>query len=262
MEYFKQQYTIVASEMDITYHITPNAIMLYFQDCFARYLTKHNLAAFDIIKQNKIWVITEFDLNYKQERPLWAEDITAELCFKEIGSIRIYVDFRMRNHLGEVFAEGTSCWVIIDSVTKRPFAAKEMLNAGGIFGTEEGYMKIAPQQSSQKVFNKEVEHQVNVTDLDFNGHVCNRSYLSIAMATAPIDFIKTTTPKRFNIKFVRESFMGEVLTCKVYKAADNANIYWHSIVNSAGKDICSIYSEWTTENTGLEKDVSELIPRA
>ena len=262
MKTFKQQYTILASEMDITYHITPNAIMLYFQDCFARYLTRHRLAAFDIIKQNKIWVITEFDLNYKQERPLWAEDITVELCFREIGSIRIYVDFSILNSRGEIFAEGSSCWVIIDSVTKRPFAAKELLNAGGIFDAEEGRMKIAPQISNQKEFYKQVEHQVNVTDLDFNGHVCNRSYLSIAMSTAPIDFIKATTPKRFNIKFVRESFMGDLLTCKVSKAADKEGVYWHSIVNKDGKEICTIYSEWTTENTGLEKDVSELIPRA
>ena len=262
MDYFKQQYTIVASEMDITYHITPNAIMLYFQDCFARYLTQHHLAAFDIIKQNKIWVITEFDLNYRGERPLWGEDISVELNFTEISSIRIYVDFRILNHRGDVFADGTSSWVIIDSVSKRPFPAKEMLQKGGIVGSAEGRTKILPHISDQKEFYKEVEHTVNVTDLDFNGHVCNRSYLSIAMATAPMDFIKTTTPKRFSIKFVRESFMGEVLTCKVYKAGDCDNVYWHSIMNGDGKDICTIYSEWTTENTGLEKDVSELIPRA
>ena len=261
MKTFQQQYTILASEMDITYHITPNAIMLYFQDCFARYLTQHRLAAFDIIKQNKIWVITEFDVNFKKEKPLWAETITVELWFTEISSVRTYVDYRIMDGKGEVFAAGTSCWVIIDSVTKRPFAAKEMLNAGGIFGTADERTKTAPQIASRQVFYQKVEHQVNVTDLDFNGHVCNRSYLSIAMATAPMDFIKTTTPKRFNIKFVREAFMGEILTCNVYKAEDNANVSWHSIVNSAGKDICTIYSEWTKENTGLEKDVSDLIPR-
>ena len=261
MKTFQQQYTILASEMDITYHITPNAIMLYFQDCFARYLTLHRLAAFDIIKQNKIWVITEFDVNFKKEKPLWAETITVEIWFTELSSVRSYVDYRILDGKGEVFAEGTSCWVIIDSVTKRPFAAKELLNASGILGTEDKRTRIAPQISSKKVFYQKEEHQVNVTDLDFNGHVCNRSYLSIAMATAPIDFIKTTTPKRFNIKFVREAFMGEVLTCNVYKAEDCADVYWHTIVNSAGKEICAIYSEWTKENTGLEKDVSELIPR-
>ena len=261
MKTFQQQYTILASEMDITYHITPNAIMLYFQDCFARYLTLHHLAAFDIVKQNKIWVITEFDVNFKKERPLWAENITVELWFTEIASVRCYVDYRILNGKGDVFAEGTSCWVIIDSVTKRPFAAREMLNAGGIFGACDERTKIAPQISSPKVFNLKVEHKVNVTDLDFNGHVCNRSYLSIAMATAPMEFIKSATPTRFNIKFVREAFMGEILTCNVYKAEDSANVYWHSIVNSTGKDICTVYSEWTTENTGLEKDVSDLIPR-
>lgn len=261
MKTFQQQYTILASDMDITYHITPNAIMLYFQDCFARYLTSRRLAAFDIIKQNKIWVITDFEVNFKKEKPVWAEGITVELWFAEISSVRSYVDYRMYDKTGEIFAEGSSCWVIIDSVTKRPFASLEMLNANGIFGADKGKNKIAAPLSNKKVFYQQVQHQVNVTDLDFNGHVCNRSYLSIAMSTAPIEFIKTTTPTRFTIKFVRESFMGEVLTCNVSKAEDKDYVYWHSIVNAQGKEICTIYSEWTTENTGLEKDVSEFIPR-
>lgn len=261
MKTFQQQYTIVASDMDITYHMTPNAILLYFQDCFARYLTQHRLAAFDIIKQNKIWVITEFDVNFKKEKPLWAEGISVEIWFTEISSVRMYVDYRMSDSKGEVFAEGSSCWVIIDSETKRPFAAKELLLSGGITDSEEGRTKPKCPVSNQKVFYKQIQHQVNVTDLDFNGHVCNRSYLSIAMGTAPLDFIKTTTPTRMHIKFVREAFMGDQLACNVYRAEDLANVFWHSIVNKDGKDICTIYSEWTNDNTGLSKDVSELIPR-
>ena len=261
MKAYQQKYTVLASDMDITYHITPNATLLYFQDCFARFLTKHHLAAFDIIKQNKIWVITEYDVDFVNEKPLWSEDIVVELWFTEISSVRIYVDFRMVNNKGEVFAKGTSCWVIIDSVTKRPFAAKEMLNDSGITDCDMKRTAIMEQCSSEKQFHKEVQHQVNVTDLDFNGHVCNRSYLSIAMATAPIEFIKTATPTRFNIKFVREAFNGELLTCNVYRAAGSNNVYWHKIVNSAGKDICIVYSEWTTDDTGLSNDVSEQIPR-
>ena len=259
MKTYQQNYSILASDMDITYHITPNAIMLYFQDCFARFLTSKRLAAFDIIKENLIWVISDLELNYVKERPLWSSEIKVKIRFSEISAVRIYVDYWICGANDEPFAQGTSVWAVISSVTKRPFAAKEMLEKGGIT-TEGKPMKsgIIPDTSNKKL-QKEVEHLVNVTDLDFNGHVCNRSYLSISMATLPLEFIKAYSPKYIHIKFARESFLGETLTCKV--STDNALTYWYDIVNSNGKAICNIYSEWEDAHEYLSKDVSEQVAR-
>ena len=260
MSVYQQKYTVVASEMDFTYHVSPQAILLYFQDTFARYLTSKYVAAFDVIKQHLLWVITEFDLNFTKERPLWADDITVEMEFTEISSIRMYVDFRLLDKRGEVFAHGTSCWVIIDSVTKRPFSGTALMAQAGIQESGTPKTKIARAKSNDKVFFKAVEHQVNVTDLDFNGHMCNRSYVVIAMGTAPIDFIKNTSLQRMHVKFVREAFFGDQLTCNIYKGGEEADTYWHNFVNQEGKEVCTIYSEWK-KNEGEVKDVSELIQR-
>ena len=259
METYQQNYSILASDMDITYHITPNAIMLYFQDCFARFLTSRHLAAFDIIKENLIWVISDLELNFVKERPLWSSDIKVEIRFSEISTVRIYVDFRMYNSNNEIFAQGTSIWAIINSVTKRPFAAKDMLEAGGIKAYGKLMNNTMVANEANKTLLKEVEHMVNVTDLDFNGHVCNRTYLSISMATLPLEFIKTYSPRYIHIKFLRESFIGEKLICKVSTNEDLT--YWYDIVNAKGKSICSIYSIWEDNKEILSKDVSELIER-
>ena len=260
MPVYQQKYTIAASEMDFTYHVSPQAILLYFQDTFARYLTSKYVAAFDVIKKNMIWVITEFDLHFTQERPLWADDIVVEMEFTEIGSIRMFVDFRLLNTRGEDFAHGTSCWVIIDSVTKRPVPGKEMMAEAGILPTGAGKTKIPGAKSVGKVFLQSQEHRVNVTDLDFNGHMCNRSYVVIAMGTAPVEFIKSTSLQRMHVKFVREAFFEENLTCNIYKAEDVENVFWHDFVNKEGKEVCTIYSEWI-KNEGEAQDVSELIQR-
>ncbi len=261
METYKYVYPIVASDMDITYHITPNPILLYFQDSFARYLSSKRLAAFDIIDQNLIWVITEIDINVIGKRPLWSDQIQVEIEFAEISSVRIYVNYKVLDSNGIPFVEGTSCWVIINSVTKRPFAAREMLHEAGICVNPDSKKKeIKGTASSNQELYKEVQHQVNVTDLDFNGHVCNRSYLSIAMGTAPLDFIKTHAPKRFHIKFVREAFFGELLTCELFKATDVENVFWHKIISSQEKEICSIYSEWETEDA-YSDNVAEIVKR-
>ena len=258
MENYQQSYSILASDMDITYHITPNAIMLYFQDCFARFLSSKRLAAFDIIKENLIWVISDFELNFVKERPLWSSDINVKIQFSNISSVRIYVDYWICDKNDEVFAEGTSTWAIINSITKRPFGAKEMLEEGGITANGNAQEIRTIPKTIEEPF-KEIEHQVNVTDLDFNGHVCNRTYLSISMGTVPLEFIKSYSPRYMHIKFNRESFFGEILTCKVIKGENQS--YWYDIINSKNKNICNIYVEWEDNKETLSKDVSELIER-
>ena len=259
MKIYQQSYTITASDMDITYHITPNAIMLYFQDCFARFLTSKHLAAFDLIHDHLIWVITDFDLKFVSDRPLWSTDIQVQIRFNEISALRIYVDYWICDASGAPFAEGSSVWVILDSQTKRPISAKAMLEAGGIEATDKGTPCGTHADTSAKALLKEVEHNVNVTDLDFNGHVCNRSYLILSLSTLPVEFIQTYSPRYFHIKFARESFFGDTLTCKISKGQPMQ--YWFDIVNQHGKAICHIYSEWEDKHELLSRDVSEMIPR-
>ena len=49
---YTHRYSITAADMDTRYRMTPSAVLLYFQDCWARYMACLNLAAFDVVKQN------------------------------------------------------------------------------------------------------------------------------------------------------------------------------------------------------------------
>ena len=259
MEFYKQKYSIVASVMDVTYHITPNSIMLYFQDCFARLLTSKRLAAFDIIKDDLIWIVYDLEINFVKERPLWSSEMTVKIKITEISAVKIYVDYWLCDAHDEVFAQGTSVWAIINTKTKRPFPAKEMLEKGGITADGSPIKSGVVEDAANKTELKNVQHVVNVTDLDFNGHVCNRTYLSISIATQPLEFIKKYSPRYIHIKFNREAFFGETLDVKV--SNDGNEKYWYDIVNSKGKNICNIYSLWENNEEELSKDVSELIER-
>ena len=46
----------------------------------------------------------------------------------------------------------------------------------------------------------------------------------------------------YNIKFNRESFLGDVLICSTYKT-DKENIYVHKITKD-GESVCDIQTAW------------------
>lgn len=260
METYIQNYKIVASDMDITYHITPNAILLYFQDCFADYLSSKRLAAFDLTKEGLFWVISEFNLDFTGERPLWSDNITVTISISSVSAVRVYVGYSVADSTGRIFACGNSCWVIVSRESRRPAPALPLLSRAGIILSGTGpAVRTKDDCSSCTETYTSVTHRVNITDLDFNGHVCNRSYLSIATATAPVQFISTHDPVHVSIRFIREAFFGQDLNCTVTREPGKDN-YVHLITGEDGAEICRIHSIWTP--CPVRQDVAAAIRRA
>lgn len=259
---YRKTYSITAGDMDINYRMTPNAALLYFQDCYASYLGSRYLGTFDLVKENKIWVITDFDLTFVDKRAMWADKISVSIRFSEIGLVRAYVSYELaRVDTGKVFAKGDSCWVVLDCVSKRPVNVTEILARAE--ATDQGIRhrgKKYPVIEDGMLVRQEI-HDVNCSDLDFNGHVCNRSYLSMAMTTMPVEFIRISNPKYVHIRFQKESFIDDVLTISVYNHPTDGNTIFHEIRNSRDDIICSVYSEWETDEQDLSQDVAELIAR-
>ncbi|MCR4965626.1 MAG: hypothetical protein K6A41_08230 [Bacteroidales bacterium] len=258
MEKFTQRYTVTANEMDNQYRISQNAFLLFFQDTFARYFGKIHMAAFDLVKENKLFIINELEMKINPVEVFWTEEIDVTMWVSELTPLRIYSDFCFHKvRTGELIGQGSSCWCLINSETHRleridPYfdritVVPEMM-------TETHKKMRFPSEGEQLM---QVSHKVNMLDLDFNGHVNNRSYLSIAMLTATPEFLATNRTKHFVIHWLRETYLDDTMTCTLKKISDGE--YVHVLTNGAGVAVAEIYSRW--EPWGELSDVSETISR-
>ena len=73
---YRHTYTPTASDITPLYRLTPNALLMYFQDSFAGLMTINGVAAFDIVKQRRMWVITEVQIDVQPTVAFWSEDFT------------------------------------------------------------------------------------------------------------------------------------------------------------------------------------------
>ena len=104
---------------------------------------------------------------------------------------------------------------------------------------------------------KQVTHKVNQLDLDFNGHVNNRSYVSIAMLTVPDAFLTTHRTNRFVIHWLHESYLDENMTCTLRQVDENT--YVHLIKREDGETAAEIFSVWEPLTSTV--DVAEVAMR-
>ena len=245
-EKFKQKYKVSFSDMDINYRLTKIAAVKFFQETFALYCAKHGLAAFDVIKDNLVWVISDLKIEFTDTLPYWSESFEVEMWISEKTALRTYIDCRIY-YKNKVIAQGDCCFYLIDLESRRPVKSADTLKA---FETVDekvfaGQDKVKYLFDGEKIAEK--EHEVTVRDLDFNFHVNNLSYMGIALETAPADMLEQYAVEGYSIKFVREAVLGDILDCELFK---NNNLITARIYNKNNNaDVCFIKA-----NIGVKTD--------
>ena len=266
---YRHTYTATASDITPLYRLTPNALLMYFQDSFARLMTIHGVAAFDIVKQRRMWVITEVQIDIHPTVTYWSEEFTVELWVSELTPLRIYCDFRIvRKDDEQLIASGTSQWNILNLDTKRlestDFLTDRLTVVPELMTASHKKVRFPKPQS----FDMQMEHRATRLDLDFNFHVSNRSYVSLALLTMPDEMLASQTLTSLVVHWLHETYLDDTLTCRMSRTADGG--YIHTLTRSdpdatgsshevEGVAVCEIMSRWQPQPETA--DVSEVLNR-
>ena len=256
---YTHRYSITAANMNKNYRLNADAILLYYQDCWARYMSCQHVAAFDIVKEQKMWVVTEAYTQMEPGDNCWSEEMDFTVWNSEVTPTRLYSDFRVsRADNGALIAQGYACWTLLNTVTKRIERADDLLPQLTIIPdlALETHKKRRMPAGNQVI--AEVKHKVNRLDLDFNGHVNNRSYLSIAMLTAPDDFLNHNTPRYFCVHWLRETYLDETIHCVLQDVAEEPISYLHTLSKNDGTVVAQILSHW---QPAIEEDIATHLQR-
>ncbi len=255
---YRHTYTATASDITPLYRITPNAMLMYFQDSFARLMTIWGVAAFDIVKQRRMWVITEVQIDIQPTVTYWSEDFIVEIWVSELTTLRIYCDFRIvRKAGGQLIASGTSQWNILNLDTKRlestDFLADKLTVVPELMTGSHKKVRFPKAQS----FDMQMEHRATRLDLDFNFHVSNRSYVSIALLTMPNEVLSSQKLSSLTVHWLHETYLDDILTCRMSRTDDGG--YLHTLTNQEGTIVCELISRWQPQKETA--DVSEVLNR-
>ncbi|MCR5049817.1 MAG: hypothetical protein K6A36_01900 [Paludibacteraceae bacterium] len=255
---YTHRYSLTAADMDTRYRMTPGAVLLYYQDCWARYMACLHLASFDVVKMHRMWVITEFSAWFEEQTALWSDDIDVTVWNSEIGALRLYAEFRVHRTDGVEVAHGYGCWTLLDTEAHR-LATLEPIQA---------QVPILPEMTSdthkKRRFPAEgtplqqIEHRVNPINLDFNGHVNNRTYLSIAMQSADEEFMDAYAIRCLSIHWLKETFLGDRLLSRLtllpHETEETTYHYLNTISRNDTEPAAQVYSEWVPRT--MQVDVS------
>lgn len=242
MNKYSHTYSIILDNMDMQeYRLRPISTIMYIQDTFARYCGTKRVAAYDLFSENLIWVVGEFNIEFVDILPFWSEEIKVNLWISEVTKLKIYVDYEV-TYKNKPFAKGNSCWFLLNDKTKRPVRTDDVASKFEICEdlTLGEHKKFLLESEKDKI--SEINHKNNLSDIDFNDHVNNKSYLNIANVSMDKEFKRVHSLKSLYIRFNKETFLGDILNCATYNS-EKSNIFIHKITKD-GISICDIQSSW------------------
>lgn len=246
MEKYIKSYNVILDNMDLCeYRLKPISAIMYIQDAFARFCATKKLAAYDLFATNKYWIVTEFNIDFINDLPFWSEEITVSIWISEITKLKIYTDYEI-SYNNQTFAKGNALWFIIDKETKKPAKTDIITENFCIFNdyTLGEHKKFVLPEKNEKL--AEINHVNNLSDIDFNNHVNNKSYINMAAMTVSDEFKRTHTLKHLNIRFNRETFLNDTLNCSTYKT--NVENNFVQTVEKDGVSVCDILTSWDNKN--------------
>ena len=258
MQKYRHTYTVTCQDMNKDYRLSPAAVLLYFQESYARFMGCLHLAAFDLAKERRMWIITEMEAEMMPVDTFWGDDIVVTIWVSEITPLRVYADYHVANaDTGEMIAKGNSCWNLMNADTRKLDSTDNVAPKIPILSEMMTATHRKVRFPKEGILLKQITHKVNQLDLDFNGHVNNRSYVSIAMLTVPDEFLTAHRTNRFIIHWLRESYLGENLTCSLRQIDEST--YVHLITKENGENAAEIFSVW--EPLTSRVDVAEVAKR-
>ena len=242
MNKYTKIYSVILDDMEMQqYRLRPISAIMYLQDTFAGYCATQGKAAYDFKQKGQYWVISELKIQMLASLPFWSEEVKVELWFSEMSKLKVYADFKLY-YDDQVVAQGETLWLILDAGTKRLVKVEEMaarftVLEEKIFGT---HAKMALPNPTQQLSS--ITHTVNLSDIDFNNHVNNKSYLHIAILALPETFRNIHTLQSIHVRFNKETFLGDSLSCQVSTTA-RPNQYLHCITKD-GVSVCDVVTTW------------------
>lgn len=192
------------------------AVCRLFEDAARRHATHLGVGVADLHRGGRAWVLSRFSLRIRSmPRVSDAVDVDTWPSRRTAG-IRAWRDLEMRSPGGELLAEATSIWLILDLASRRPARLPAGLLALEFIARDTAIAPPPPAHEPTKPPDHVSFHTISTADLDENNHANNVAYLAWACAAVP-PALAAAQVEELHADYLGESFEGDVVRISAWE---------------------------------------------
>lgn len=237
-------YLVRYDDIDFTNKAFLPSIINYFTDVATFQATKLGLDVDTLKNIDRGWVLCQWDIDIFR-LPNFGETIsvtTIPYSYKKFFAYRI---FQIKDANGNILVEGKSSWMYLNLERRRPIRLKfEDIKPFGVLEGDDEIIEVMKPQKLEN-FSYEAAFDVRYTDIDTNNHVNNSKYITWALETLNMDFLKNHNPINVKILYSKEKrYGGNIKSQLEILKQKNKTITLHNISDENDAHLCDIEILW------------------
>jgi len=199
--------------IDRSDRLTLDTIFQFFQEAAISHADNLGVGREDMARTGQVWILSRMSVLVNR-RPNYRETVTIRSWprgFEKLFAIR---DYEIRDKDDVAVVSGSSGWIIIDIEKRRPlrpqFAIEFMpLNEGlKALAADAGALAGLEERNNLQIA---AERKVVYTDLDYNGHVNDVSYIKWIEDILDLQLLEKADKMRLDINYLNEILENEVV---------------------------------------------------
>lgn len=224
---YKKEYEVRIEDIRLENKATNVAILKMLEEIAERNSSEVGLGFENMPETNSAWLLLDWQIKIIK-RPSYKEKVDVETWSRKIERCYGYRDFEIYNKNKELLLKGTSKWVLIDVIKRKPIRISEEnikkyqeYNDKGYDVFENEIEKIVQVPNEKQNFVR--KYEVQRRDIDGNKHMNNIAYLEVANEILPFEIYQKNMYNNIRINYKKELKYGESVDC-YYANIDNKHI--------------------------------------
>lgn len=208
---YEKPFTIYTLLSDRYARITPQATAQLLQEVAEMHCTETGIGYHDIIKENKIWVLTRVSYRFVGRFPRLDEQVRLRTWSKGCNGLIATREFEILSSMNEVLVAATSQWVVMDIQTRRVCRLGQDYLADYEHHDRSALTFEAPRLRLPEGMETIAEIPVEFSNIDKAQHVNNSEYIRWAMNYLPTEHQESGL-RAIDINYNMETRPGETIT--------------------------------------------------
>ncbi|MCL2042711.1 MAG: thioesterase [Treponema sp.] len=195
--------------VDTSDSMTLSAVFDFFQEAAISHAENLSVGRSDMARANQVWILSRMSVQIDR-RPKYGEIITVRTWPRGGEKLFALRDYDIRDADGNAAVRARSCWVIIDREKRRPLRPQSVMS---LMPLNEGLdsLSAAVGLEENTLLQKTAERRAMYTDMDYNGHVNNVSYIRWIEDALDSSLLENAQYMRLDINYLNEVLLNEVI---------------------------------------------------
>jgi acyl-ACP thioesterase len=243
-----EELTIRSYDVDATRRATSLSVCRYFLEAAWNHAEALGLGFSHLQSQGKFWVLARLRCEVRQY-PVWGDRVMLRTWPRGLKSVFALRDFELQDETGMRIAAGSSAWLVLDSVSKRPQRLHKVLPSLAALNGKAALGCDPEKLGDNETWGNACPRTVRYTDIDVNKHVNSSRYIGWMLDAYPAGFHLHHWLRVLEVNYVGETLEGEQLIVRTHQS--DAAAYIHSLIKPSGSEVCRARLEWKVNPTNL-----------